>query len=97
MTLLPGYEDEYKRRHDNIWPELVTELRKAGVSDYSIFFDSTSNTLFAVLKRTSDHKMDTLSIQPIVKKWWAYMADIMQTNEDNSPLSEPIELVFHLE
>lgn len=97
MTLLPGYEAEYKRRHDEIWPELVEALKSAGVSDYSIFFEKESNKLFAVLKRTEDHKMDNLPLDPIVKKWWAYMADIMQTNEDNSPVSTPLTQVFHLE
>ncbi|WAJ71865.1 L-rhamnose mutarotase [Catenovulum adriaticum] len=97
MTLLPGYEAEYKKRHDEIWPELVTCLKSAGVSDYSIFFEKESNKLFAVLKRTSDHKMDQLPLEPIVKKWWAFMADIMETNEDNSPKTNSLDRVFHLE
>ena len=97
MTLLPGHASEYKKRHDEIWPELVQALTSAGVSDYSIFLDRASNKLFAVLKRSADHDMDRLPLQPIVKKWWAYMADIMLTNEDNSPVSTPIDLMFHLD
>jgi L-rhamnose mutarotase len=97
MTLLPGHEAEYKKRHDEIWPELVAALKSAGISDYSIFFEQESNKLFAVLKRSDDHRMDDLPLEPVVKKWWAYMADIMQTNEDNSPVSTPLNRVFHLE
>ncbi len=97
MTLLPGYEAEYKKRHDEIWPELVTALKNAGVSDYSIFFEEESNKLFAVLKRTDDHTMDQLPLDPIVKKWWAFMADIMESNPDNSPVVNPINNVFHLD
>ena len=97
MTLLPGNEDEYKKRHDEIWPELAVALKQAGVSDYSIFYESSSNKLFAVLKHTENHQMDQLPIQPIVKKWWAFMADIMETHEDNSPISTPITQVFHME
>lgn len=97
MTLLPGFEAEYEKRHDEIWPELVTALKAAGVCDYSIFHEKSSNMLFAVLKRTSDHTMDNLPLEPIVKKWWAFMADIMQTNEDNSPVVTPINCVFHLD
>ncbi|CAM3971859.1 MULTISPECIES: L-rhamnose mutarotase [Pseudoalteromonas] len=97
MTLLAGNEAEYKKRHDEIWPELVIELKNAGVSDYSIFHEPSSNTLFAVLKRTNDHKMDDLPLTPIVKKWWAFMSDIMETNADNSPIVTPIEQVFHLD
>lgn len=97
MTLLAGNEAEYKKRHDEIWPELVIELKNAGVSDYSIFHEPSSNTLFAVLKRTNNHKMDDLPLTPIVKKWWAFMSDIMETNADNSPIVTPIEQVFHLD
>ena len=97
MTLLPGHEAEYKKRHDEIWPELVTELKNAGVFDYSIFHDPSTNTLFAVLKRESSHKMDDLPLTPVVKKWWAFMADIMETNSDNSPVVNPIDQVFHLD
>lgn len=97
MTLLPGHASEYKKRHDEIWPELVAALKSAGVSDYSIFLDEESNKLFAVLKRTDDHKMDQLPLEPIVEKWWAFMADIMITNADNSPVSTPIDMMFHLE
>lgn len=97
MTLLPGNEVEYEKRHDEIWPELVVALKDAGVSDYSIFLEHESNTLFAVLKRTENHAMDQLPLEPIVKKWWAYMADIMVTNPDNSPVVNPIKQVFHLD
>lgn len=97
MTLLPGHEAEYKKRHDEIWPELSETLKKAGVSDYSIYFDASSNTLFAVLKRTDDHGMDDLPLDPIVKKWWAFMADIMETHPDNSPITNDLKEVFHLD
>jgi len=97
MTLIEGNEAEYEKRHDEIWPELVIALRKAGVSDYSIFLEKESNKLFAVLKRAENHSMDQLPLEPIVKKWWAFMADIMETNPDNSPIVNPIEKVFHLD
>lgn len=97
MTLLPGHQAEYKKRHDEIWPELSETLKKAGVSDYSIYFDASSNTLFAVLKRTDDHGMDSLPLDPIVKKWWAFMADIMETHPDNSPITNDLKEVFHLD
>lgn len=97
MTLIAGNEAEYKKRHDEIWPELVIELKNAGVSDYSIFHEPSSNTLFAVLKRENDHSMDALPLTSIVKKWWAFMSDIMETNADNSPVVTPIQQVFHLD
>lgn len=97
MTLKPGCAAEYKKRHNEIWPDLVRELKQAGISDYSIYLHPTSLKLFAVLKRTPDHAMDELAANTVVRKWWAYMADIMATNPDNSPVVEPVEQVFHLE
>ena len=96
MTLKPGNEAEYEKRHDEIWPELVEVLKLAGVSDYSIFLEKDTCKLFAVLWRTKDHKMDQLPLDPIVQKWWAYMADIMVADENNVPVAEPLDMVFHL-
>jgi len=86
MTLKPGHEAEYEKRHDEIWPELVQTLKQAGVSDYSIFLEKSSGKLFAVLHRREDHSMDSLPVDPIVRKWWAFMADIMETEADNKPV-----------
>ena len=97
MILKPGFSREYKRRHDEIWPELAAGLRSAGVSDYSIFLDEETHTLFAVQRVTADNTVCDLPNQEIVKKWWAYMADIMETHPDNSPVSSPLQQVFHLE
>ncbi|KIA91029.1 L-rhamnose mutarotase [Pedobacter kyungheensis] len=95
MKLKPGFEAEYKKRHDEIWPELVTLLKESGISDYSIFLDEETNSLFAVQQQSGSSSQDLGSTQ-IVQKWWAYMADIMETNVDNSPKTFPLEMVFHL-
>ena len=96
MTLLPGMAEEYRRRHDAIWPELVELLRGAGVEDYSIHLDPETNALFAVLWRSDDHAMEDLPSHPVMQRWWAYMEDIMETNPDQSPKSVDLETVFHL-
>ena len=97
MQLKEGYEAEYKKRHDEIWPELEKEISRAGISDYSIFLDEETLTLFAVQKLTEDNTADDLPQTEIVKKWWAYMADIMETNPDNSPVSKPLKEMFHMD
>lgn len=97
MQLKPGYEAEYKKRHDEIWPELSALLVEAGVSDYSIFLDQDTFTLFGVLWREDAHKMDDLPSHPLMQKWWAYMAELMETNADNSPVAKPLINVFHME
>ncbi|MGM9478774.1 L-rhamnose mutarotase [Pedobacter sp. GSP4] len=96
MKLKPGFETEYKKRHDKIWPELATLLKENGISDYSIFLDEETNTLFAVQQQNGSSSQDLGSTQ-IVQKWWAYMADIMETNADHSPKTFPLEMVFHLD
>lgn len=97
MQLLPGNVEEYKRRHDEIWPELVRELETVGVRDYVIYLDPRSNTLFASHKLTEHNTADTLPAQAIVKKWWAYMADLMETNADNSPVIYDLTEMFYLD
>ncbi len=97
MKLKPGCLDEYKKRHDNVWPELVKLIRETGISDYSIYVDKETNTLFAVQKQSGSSSSQDLGSNPIVKKWWAYMADLMETNPDKSPVSIPLLEVFRME
>ena len=97
MKLKPGFEAEYKKRHDEIWPELSKELKAAGISDYSIFLDERTLHLFAVQKLADGHTAANLPQTQIVKKWWAYMADIMETNPDHSPVALSLREVFHME
>ena len=97
MKLKPGFEEEYKQRHDEIWPELSEELTRAGISDYSIYLDEETLTLFACQKLSENNTAAALPETAIVKKWWAYMADIMETNPDNSPVCIPLKEVFHMD
>ena len=94
--LNPGCKAEYIKRHDAIWPELVTLLKEAGVSDYSIHLDEETNTLFGVLWRRDDHGMAALPAHPVMQRWWAHMADIMATHPDNEPVATPLTPVFHM-
>jgi len=97
MKLKPGVVAEYKKRHDEIWPELAADIRDAGISDYSIFLDEETLTLFAVQKQTDINTVADLPNHPIVKKWWAYMAPLMAVNADNSPTCGNLREVFHLD
>ena len=95
MRIKPGFEAEYRKRHDEIWPELSRLLKTAGIRDYSIYLDKNTGILFAVQKLTDNNTNNDLPNHPLMKKWWAYMADIMETNPDNSPVSHPLEEVFY--
>lgn len=97
MKLKPGFEKEYQRRHDEIWPELEVLLSESGISRYSIFLDEKSSTLFAYQLLADDFDEKKIPNHPIVKKWWKYMADIMETNPDNSPVVVPLKEVFYMQ
>lgn len=97
MKLNPGCEAEYRKRHDEIWPELSVILTNAGVFDYSIFLDEETRTLFAVWKLAEENSADELSGNPVVQKWWTYMAELMETHPDDSPVCVPLPEVFRLD
>ncbi len=97
MQLNPGMGEEYRRRHDAIWPELATLLKEAGISDYSIHLDEATGALFGVLWRADGHRMAELPAHPVMRRWWAHMADIMEVKPDDEPVAVPLKTVFHME
>lgn len=97
MYLKPGMEEEYKKRHREIWPELEQQLRQEGVYDYSIFLDRDTHTLFGVQKNRTNTGSQQMGDNELVRKWWDYMADILTVNPDNSPVSIELPEVFYME
>lgn len=97
MRVKKGCEAEYRARHDAIWPELVRELESAGISDYSIYLDEETGVLFAFQKLKDHNTAAALPSTEIVKKWWKYMGDLMDTNPDNSPVAVDLREVFHMD
>ncbi len=97
MKLIKGNETEYKRRHDEIWPELKQLLKEHGLQDYSIFLDAETASLFAVMKVENPALLDELPKHLVMRKWWTYMKDLMLTNSDESPVAEPLIEMFYLE
>jgi L-rhamnose mutarotase len=96
MKLYKGFEEEYKKRHEQLWPELEQLLKETGISEYSIFLDDETNFLFCILKAENPSALNNLPSKPVMQKWWAYMKDIMESNPDNSPVSIPLKEVFYL-
>lgn len=96
MQLRAGCAEQYRARHDALWPELAVLLHQAGVRDYSIFLDPDSGKLFAVLRRTPEHCMDSLPLNPLMQRWWTSMADLMETSRNHEPLTQPLTPMFHL-
>ena len=96
MQLNPGCLAEYKRRHDEIWPDLTALLKEVGICDYSIWLDEETNALFAILKRPTDHTMADLPASPVMRRWWDYMKDIMASEPDGTPVARPLREMFYL-
>jgi len=97
MKLYPGMAAEYEKRHNEIWPEMVEMIHEYGGSNYSIFLDPVNNVLFGYLELSDDNNWDASAETAICRKWWDFMADVMETNEDNSPVAEDLVEVFHLD
>jgi L-rhamnose mutarotase len=97
MQLKPGVVAEYQRRHDELWPDLAEALRAAGIHDYWIFLDEPTLSLFAVLKRRPGFPFDELPLQPVMRRWWDYMADLMEVEPDNKPRQWPLTPLFHFD
>ena len=96
MTLKPGCQEEYERRHNPIWPELETVLKEHGVSNYAIFLDRRTCQLFAYAEIESESRWQQIARSEVCKRWWAYMKDLMLTNSDDSPVTTDLTEIFHL-
>ncbi|MBN9434925.1 MAG: L-rhamnose mutarotase [Bosea sp.] len=97
MKVHPGRIEEYRKRHDALWPEMVAALKAAGISDYSIWHDPETDCLFATLVRTDDHTMGTLPETDANKRWWKFMNDIMDYGPDGRPTVVALDRVFQLD
>lgn len=97
MKLYPGMEEEYKRRHDALWVELIDAIHRDGGKNYTIFHDPVTNLLFEYIEIEDEEVWSARGGDEVTQRWWDYMADIMETNPDNSPVCRKIDEVFHLD
>lgn len=97
MKLYHGMEEEYRKRHNELWPEMIDMIHEYGGKNYSIFFDKETDILFGYIELEDEALWDKSAETAICRKWWDFMADIMDTNADNSPVSTDLDLVFHLD
>ncbi len=96
MKLHKGFEAEYQKRHNAIWPELQTLLKESGIQEYSIFLEEATGNLFGYLQVSDLAAKDALPRHAVMQRWWHYMKDIMEVNDDESPLSIPLKEVFYM-
>lgn len=96
MSVHPGAESEYGRRHNPIWPELAATLKEHGAHNYSIFLDASTRTLFAYVEIEDEARWDAIARTEVCRRWWTHMREIMPANPDSSPVATPLREVFHL-
>ena len=97
MSVNPAQFGEYEIRHNPIWPELTETLEAHGVHNYSIFHDPTTHQLFAYAEIEDEDRWKAIAQTDVCKRWWRFMADVMPSNADFSPVSRDLRSVFHLE
>jgi L-rhamnose mutarotase len=97
MQLHPGRQAEYRKRHDEIWPDLAALLTARGIRDYTIFHDPETDILFAIFSKAPGARLEDLAAEPVMRRWWAHMADLMATHPDNEPVQAPLVEVFHMD
>ena len=96
MKLNAGEREEYERRHNPIWAELQEVLKEHGVYNYSIFHDKETDNLFGYVEIESEERWNKIAETEECRRWWLYMKDLMETNDDDSPKSVALDEVFHL-
>ena len=97
MELRPGVAEEYRRRHEMLWPEMRDMIHAYGGHDYSIFLDPDTNVLYASLTVEDEAKWQASEKSEVCRKWWDYMAPLMVVNPDNSPVTHDLRPMFHLD
>ena len=97
MKIYPGMEEEYEKRHNELWPEMKEMLSAHGGKNYSIFWDKDTNILFGYIELDDEELWKKAADTPINRKWWDFMAPVMETNPDNSPVAEDLKIMFHLD
>ena len=97
-TVKPGMRAEYRRRHDNIWPELKDLLKSAGICNYTIW--NVGDELFGYYEceKGVDFAARTQAESEVVDRWNEYMKDVMVMEMDPVTGAQPkLEQVFFLE
>ncbi len=97
MSVHPGHEAEYEKRHNPIWPELEQALRDHGVSNYSIFLHPETNQLFAYAEIESESQWARIAETDVCRRWWREMSELMPANPDGSPVTAGLKEVFHMD
>jgi len=97
MKLYDGMQEEYEKRHNELWPEMQDMIHEYGGRNYTIFWDKETNILFGYIEIEDEEKWTKAADTAINRKWWDFMAPVMETNPDNSPVSKDLKTVFHLD
>ncbi len=94
----PGMKAEYVRRHDEIWPEMTSLLKQAGICNYTIFCDGDELFGYYECEKGVAYAQKVQAGSPVVDKWNEYMKDVLELQMDPTTGAQPkLEVVFRME
>ena len=91
LKIRPGCHEEYKRRHDALWPELATAMRERDIHMVIYHFE---DSLFMHATAPSQFAWEELNALPITTRWDEYMAEVLQTQAGGKPIFYVLPAVF---
>ena len=89
--------EEYKKLHSAVWPQVLEMIRLCNIRNYSIYWDKDTNILFGYQEIEGETSSQDMGADEVTRRWWDYMADLMEVNPDNSPVTVSLREVFHLD
>jgi L-rhamnose mutarotase len=97
FTIKPGTEDEYKRRHDEIWPEMVSALRESGISNYSLFRRGLEVIAYAECEPDAATAFAKMGATDVDRRWSEWFEEVLERRfgDDGEAMSVPE--VWHLD
>ena len=97
MRIKPGTQEEYRRRHLQVWPELLADLKRAGCQNYSIYLRDTE--LFAYMEVADFQRyLEIMATSRARQRWEAQMSDILiRETEATTGFPPVLEEVFHFD
>ena len=97
MEIFPGTEAEYKRRHDEIWPEMVEALRDSGVANYSLFRRGTEIIAYAECTPDAVTAFRTAGATDVNRRWATWFQDVISRISDADGNLLRVEEVWHMD
>ncbi|SEG81947.1 L-rhamnose mutarotase [Actinacidiphila yanglinensis] len=95
LVVPAAHLDEYRRRHDLLWPEIRAGITAQGGRNFSIFAAPELDRVITYVEVEDLGRWHAGAADEATRRWWRHMAEVMPTHPDHSPLAVPLPEVFH--